>query len=270
VEFESILFLGTGGWTPHHNRQTTSIALAGAPTLVILDAGTGIGRLLDPALAPLISGCNRVCIILSHFHLDHTVGLSVLPGLFFGRQVRIYGPGPACSSHGTADMLRRLIGPPLFGLPLDKFPMDLEIHDLAPGVNDVGDGVSVTVRVQPHVDPSIGIRLDRQRVAFVTDTACADETVDFIEGCTVLLHDSFYDDEDMVRLSATPEGTIRLREHGDASGVADIARRARVERAYLIHVNPEYPPDRVEAMHRAASRTFPSLFLPADLDRVAL
>jgi ribonuclease BN (tRNA processing enzyme) len=270
VTFESILFLGTGGWTPRHNRQTTCVALVGHRTLVLLDAGTGVGHLLDPALQAIVRRAERVCILLSHFHLDHTVGLSVAPGVFYGKRVSIHGPGPACSTEGTEVVLRRLLSSPLFGQPLEKFPMELEIHDLTPGLNEIADEVRVTVRVQPHVDPTIGIRLDRERIAFITDTACADETVAFVEGCSLLLHDAYFDDDDVAQLGATAAGAVRLRQHGCASGVADIVRRARVDRAYLMHLNPEYSPERVTAMHRAASQTCPHLFLPSDLDRIPL
>ena len=49
------------------------------PDVLLLDAGTGARRLItEPAL---LEGVERVHVVLSHFHLDHVMGLAALAGL---------------------------------------------------------------------------------------------------------------------------------------------------------------------------------------------
>jgi ribonuclease BN (tRNA processing enzyme) len=74
-----ITFLGTAGWMPNDQRETASIAVRVGSSLILLDAGTGIRRLVtDPALH---GGVESIHVMLSHFHLDHVVGLSYLSAL---------------------------------------------------------------------------------------------------------------------------------------------------------------------------------------------
>jgi ribonuclease BN (tRNA processing enzyme) len=71
--------LGTGGWMPTDRRETACYALRDGADLLVLDAGTGFRRLVtDPAL---LEGVERLHVVLTHFHLDHTAGLVCLPAL---------------------------------------------------------------------------------------------------------------------------------------------------------------------------------------------
>jgi ribonuclease BN (tRNA processing enzyme) len=133
----------------------------------------------------------------------------------------------------------------------------------------LSEGVSVRVRCQEHSDPSIGLRLDNPSLAFITDTGCTDETVSFVAGCKTLFHDSFYDADDHNQLSVSDTGRGLLRDHGHALGVADIADRAAVEQAYLIHLSPQYSEERIERMQADARRLCPSVSVPSDLEALA-
>ncbi|MGH7338266.1 MAG: MBL fold metallo-hydrolase, partial [Myxococcota bacterium] len=101
-----LLPLGTNGYFPTQGRQTMSYLLvatgaassagsgagssAGSRAALVLDAGTGLGRLAEPELAELLAPIERLDILLTHYHLDHVVGLSFLPGIWSGRAVRIF------------------------------------------------------------------------------------------------------------------------------------------------------------------------------------
>src|SRR4051794_22831163 len=83
-----------------------------ADRILLMDAGTGVRRLLsDPRL---VEGVTRVDVVLSHFHLDHVIGLSYLPGLPKGVERAVWAPGAALYGTASNDLLARLIGPPLF------------------------------------------------------------------------------------------------------------------------------------------------------------
>ena len=270
MKFNNVIALGTAGWFPSPVRHTTCLAVIYDNLLVLLDAGSGVSRLRDPSMQRVLAAHDRVCILLSHYHLDHIIGLTFLPSFLQGKRVSIYGPGRECSGHHTVDALRTALSSPFFSLGLDRFPMDLTIHDLVPGSTELSEGVAVRVRCQEHSDPSIGLRLDNPGLAFITDTGCTDETVSFIAGCKTLFHDSFYDADDYKQLSASDTGRELLRDHGHSPGVAEIADRAEVERAYLIHLSPQYSEERIQRMEADARRQCPSVRVPSDLEALTV
>ena len=74
-----VRLLGSGGWIPTSRRATCSALVRDDDHALAIDAGTGIGHLVeDPGL---LEGIRRMDIVLTHFHLDHVVGLAYLPAL---------------------------------------------------------------------------------------------------------------------------------------------------------------------------------------------
>ncbi|MGD2114802.1 MAG: MBL fold metallo-hydrolase, partial [Acidobacteriota bacterium] len=71
--------LGTNGYIPTHGRQTMCFLVRFEDRALLLDAGTGVARLLEPRVRELLEGVEQLDVILSHFHLDHVIGLSYLP-----------------------------------------------------------------------------------------------------------------------------------------------------------------------------------------------
>ena len=79
--------LGTAGYLPAAGRQTMSFLLATGTETLLLDAGSGVARLLEPQIARLLPADRRLDVLLSHYHLDHVVGLSYLLGLAADRPI---------------------------------------------------------------------------------------------------------------------------------------------------------------------------------------
>src|SRR5450755_726102 len=103
--------LGSGGWIPTQRRTTCGAFLRDDSHGLLIDAGTGISRLLE---APhLIEGLDRLDLVLTHFHLDHLVGLGYIPALGLLAPPTIHGPGQALYGTKTATILSRLLSHPL-------------------------------------------------------------------------------------------------------------------------------------------------------------
>ena len=91
----TVRILGAGGWIPTGTHATCSALLREGDAAVLIDAGSGVERLVaDPSL---LDGVERLELVLTHFHLDHVVGLAYLPGLrgAGGIPPRIWGPAQA-------------------------------------------------------------------------------------------------------------------------------------------------------------------------------
>jgi hypothetical protein len=65
-----VVLLGTGGYIPTSQRQTSCLLLPESG--IVLDAGTGMSRIAD------YRRTERLDIFLSHAHLDHIAGLTYL------------------------------------------------------------------------------------------------------------------------------------------------------------------------------------------------
>ncbi len=87
------VLLGSGGWIPTSKRETCCAYLREGSHVLLIDAGTGVQRLLEQP--DLLSGAETVDIVLTHFHLDHVVGLSYLPATVPARASEGLGPGSA-------------------------------------------------------------------------------------------------------------------------------------------------------------------------------
>ena len=85
------ILLGSGGGIQTQSRCTCSALFRCEDKGLLVDAGTGVSHLVTQP--PLLEGVNELAVVLTHFHLDHLVGLSYLPSLSPRRPISIYGPG---------------------------------------------------------------------------------------------------------------------------------------------------------------------------------
>jgi glyoxylase-like metal-dependent hydrolase (beta-lactamase superfamily II) len=136
--------LGTNGYIPSQGRQSMAYLVLTDDTALLLDAGTGVARLLEPKIEAMLEGYPRLEVLLTHYHLDHVVGMSFLPGVWPTRPVRIHAPGPPLVDATPDDALCRLIHPPLFPIPLPEFPMPVELDRLTGVVSPCGRQTAVT------------------------------------------------------------------------------------------------------------------------------
>ncbi len=220
-----LLPLGVNGYFPSRGRQTMCFLVRFGEVVVVLDAGTGISRLIEPEVAAQVEGCDNLELVLTHFHLDHTIGISYLPALSPTRPVRIHAPGPPLVDCDPAEALCRLIHPPLFPIPLPEFPMPVDLVRVTSERHEIA-GVPVRVRRQKHPGGSIGLRF-ADSLAYVTDTVADEGTVDLAAGVDLLLHEVW-----------TGPGEAAGLGHSSVDQVVRIARSAGVARLMPVHLHP--------------------------------
>jgi ribonuclease BN (tRNA processing enzyme) len=236
--------LGSGGWISTAERATTSVLVRDGERALVVDAGTGLHRLVtEPAL---MAGAERLDLVLTHFHLDHVAGLLYLPGL--EGPATVWGPGAWLYGRESGELLAPLLEPPFSPFAADELP---EVRELEEGKQLVG-AFEVQTRVQPrHWAPTTGIRIG-DALTVVTDTAYDDGTAELAAGVGHLLHEAWSS-------SAAP-----VAADNDATG-ADAGRAAAEAGAReltLIHLNPRLRDH--EPILLDARRTFPAARLGRD------
>jgi len=215
--------LGGGGWLPAHSRHTATALLRNGQTAIMLDAGTGVARLLERP--ELLDGVIRLDILLTHFHLDHIAGLAYLPSLGLCEQTIIWGPGSLLYDIPTYQVLDRVSHEPFHPVPLEQ--QDIEVRDIPAGELELGS-VRVHHRRQGrHSAPTLGFRFG-DALAWITDTACDQGSTELAAGCRLLAHEAWF----------TSQAPRNPEIHTSAAQAAEVAARAEVGQLMLIHLPP--------------------------------
>lgn len=226
--------LGSGGWAPSAARETACVLVREDDRALLLDAGSGMRRLVaEPAL---LEGASRLDVVLTHFHFDHVCGLPYLP--LVDVDATIWAPGAwlyGTSSAGILDPLRR---PPISP---DDVTGVYSVAELQAGAQEVG-GFVVRASAQPrHWAPSAGVRVG-DHLALITDTPYEPTSADLAAGVPHLLHEAW-------SASSAPSYPDKDSTAADAGRVA---REAEVGRLTLIHLDPRLP-DHSDLVEDAAS-----------------
>jgi ribonuclease BN (tRNA processing enzyme) len=241
---ERAVLLGSGGEMPTGHRETCSALLRQGDSALLVDAGTGVRRLVTDD--GLLDSASRIDVVLTHFHMDHVCGLLYLNVIDL--PLVVWGPGRALYGCPTGEILQRFISPPLSAHPVDELADAVE--ELPVGRLDIGPFTVHTRRQDNHPQPTLGLRFGDE-LAYCTDTGAEQATADFVRGTRVLCHEAWFEqDED------------GQDAHCSAPGAARLARRAGVERLVLIHLDPTL--DDHSGVLGAARAEFPATVLGQD------
>ena len=243
--------LGSGGWMPSGGRETSCFLVEMAGELMLLDAGTGVANL---SLVPeVLARHDQLHVLLSHYHLDHVVGLMYLKRFCAGMRVDVYGPGRPVYAHTTEECMRGVLQPSVYSSGAYGFAREVRYHDYGGRVFSVG-GVQVGVRPQQHSAPSFELRLDDVLV-YATDTCFNVASWQDVKPAQVLLHECWQIENDDPR-------------HTSARALADGLPRDRFEHVLLIHHNPAWSEDERAEVARIAAAA--GIELAADGQHIAL
>jgi ribonuclease BN (tRNA processing enzyme) len=222
--------LGTAGWMPADDRETSCYAIKLGSSLLILDAGTGIRRLVGSS-AHLLDGITKIDILLSHFHLDHTIGLTYLSAI--NNNITVWGPGPFYSST-TREILDSITCPPYQPAAISSFCAVKDMDASGVALEDFDIAIS---RQPLHSAPSVAMRVNEQ-IVYCTDTAYDTNNIQFARKCRLLLHEAW------------PSSTTPPEGHSSPAQAATIAAGAGVKELMLVHVPPRADTGQIESEAR--------------------
>jgi len=245
-------FLGTRGScaAPFTDRSeyggnTSCVSIRSGNRWLVLDAGTGIIPLAGEIRSAAENSPCSVKILISHFHLDHIVGLPMfLAALPSNVDVTLYAvPDDEYQSEEPyAAKLVSLIGPPLWPVKLTDVCGQLKLANLAPTTdNDIGEGISVRAIRSNHPNNASIFRISWNGAEIVYGLDCEitdafEQTyVDFAYGCDFLLFDGAYTDEEYLRCVGFG--------HSSFSRSVDIAERTAAKQVFVLHFEYKYTDD---------------------------
>jgi ribonuclease BN (tRNA processing enzyme) len=241
-------FLEFGG------RTACASVTAGPNERLIIDAGTGIRGLGEKLVAEKTSTPLHLTLLLTHFHLDHVIGLPFFAPLFSpSARIAIYS---FTEPEETKRNLSRLMSGALFPVRLEETPSKKIFKKVGRRGFLVG-GIKVTTCPLIHPQGSVAYKLERngRAVVFATDTEHPETGLDerlaaFVRGASCLVYDAMFTPE---------EYAAGHRGWGHSTWLegTKIARQAGVRKLLLSHFNPDHSDRQVRAIRRLAQKAFP-------------
>ena len=218
----TIHILGAAGWIPGVN-ETSCIMVENKGALFILDAGTGLSNLRK--YRAVLEKYDTVHLLLSHYHLDHMIGLIYIDPFIREKRFRVYGPGVMAYPQTTEDYMHAFLRKEFFSRSIDTFSKDVQIMDF-PSETFIIDNTTITVARQTHSAPSFRISID-DRLIYATDTVFQPDAWDGIRA-DLLFHECWeYKTSGHDRHTSLQQ----LKNHLPLSSFGKI---------YLIHHNPDW------------------------------
>jgi ribonuclease Z len=297
-----IIFLGTGGSWPTVKRNVSSLAIKRGSEILLFDCGEGTQRQFQQSN---LSYMQISKIFITHFHGDHFLGL---PGLIQTMQLNdrdtplhIYGPKgmeeltdhlltlgyfrPSFEiiSHDITNgdevefeeysihVLKVKHNVPAFSYCLEeqqrpgKFnkPKALELGiPEGPLFSKLQCGQTITLANGKDITPDMILGPSRKgrKIVISGDTMPCEEMIAFSKNADVLVHEATFDSE--------LEDIAKEYGHTTAAQAAEIAKKARVEKLFLVHISPRYLDYLV--LENDARKIFVQSFVPKDFQEIEI
>jgi phosphoribosyl 1,2-cyclic phosphodiesterase len=218
-----------------------------------VDAGTGFHALGNRLLR---EKNRRFHLIMTHAHWDHIIGFPFFQPLCrLGNRLDVYGP--KLNGQFFQTVIKDLVKPPYFPIPLDDMMAVIRFHDLDETSFRIG-----TLRIDPvalnHPNGGLGYRFsERDRTfVFLTDNELGvsyaqghsfEEFRNFSDGTDLLIHDAMY----------TPKEYSRRKGwgHSHYRDALRLAMQSDAKRLGLFHHHPDRTDDELKRILASCRRT---------------
>ncbi len=245
-----IIFLGTNGWYDTGTANTLCVLIKTQKYDIVLDAGNGFSK-----LNKYVDGTKPVYLFLSHFHLDHIVGLHTLLKFDLEKGLKI------CGGAGARRVLASLLRRP-FTVPLKDLRYKTEVLELPSQTGKIPFNCSC-LPLQ-HSGPVLGYRfeIDGRTIAFCTDTGYCENSVKLAGKADLLLSECSF-----LRGTGHPGWS-----HMNPRTAAALARASGAGKLALVHFDPATYPELSDRKKAAAlaRKTFKNTFAARDGMRIKL
>jgi ribonuclease BN (tRNA processing enzyme) len=239
-----VTFLGTNGWYDTGTGNTCSVLIQAKDYDIILDAGNGIAK-----ADHYITQDRPAFLFISHFHIDHIVGLHTLVKFRFLKGLKIFG------QVGTAAVLNTFVAEP-FTVPLTRLPYPVSIMELEEGEHAIPFTVECLFLIHPAPCYGYRLTLDDKVVTYCIDTGICDNAVTLARDADLLI----------TECGLKPGQESPGWPHLNPENAIDIAQKAHAKRLALTHFGAEVYrtlDDRC-AVQKQFEKAYPGLVVATD------
>ena len=249
-----------GPRTVRYGGNTACVEVLADDHRLIFDAGSGLrdlGKCLQDDGKPVVSH-----LFFSHTHLDHVLGLPFFRPAYDPRnRLELWSGHLAVQRRRLEPVLKTLMEPPFFPVPLDIMQACLAFHDFEAGsALCLPGGIEVRTAPLSHPGGATGYRVEYRgrSVCYVTDTEHPergrDEAIlELIEGSDLVIYDATYTDEEYAR--------FRGWGHSTWQEGARLCEAAGAARLAAFHHDPAHDDDTMDRIAEALERERPGSFV---------
>ncbi len=290
-----IVFLGTSDSVPSAERNHPAFLLMYAGENILIDCGEGTQRQFRKAK---LNPCKLTRILITHWHADHVLGI---PGLLatlvlsgYKKRLFVYGP------RGTNKFMKELLKS--FNIKND-FPIEikevsgkffetkdfyLNAESMSHGtpcnaysfvkkgqrrinkkklrkfkikegkhLQNLKKGKSMKYNGKLYRAKDLTYNENEKKISFVLDTCLNNKIIPFVKNSDILISESSYSHE--------LEDLARRHKHLTAKQVAEIAKRSKVKKLFLVHISQRYEKN-PEKILQESKKIFRNSVIPKDLD----
>ena len=212
--------------------STTCVQVSDGSQSLIIDGGSGI-----KALADFSSADPEYHILISHFHLDHIIGLPFfLPHYKTGCKINYY------SAHeDTEHVIKSLFQKPMFPVSFGSLQADIKFHQLKVYKKNDVNGFKVTPYKTDHPDLCFGFKIEKNNKTYAH--AVDNEGVRLTEE-QLGLDAGLYKGVDLLYFDAQyTEENIESKKgwgHGTSGRGFEVCSRFGIKQIFLAHHDPAY------------------------------
>jgi len=204
-----IVFLGTNGWYDTGTGNTLCTLIETESEFIILDAGNGFYK-----IDGYIREEKPVYLFLSHFHLDHVIGLHTLGKVDLSQGIDIFGP------KGINNFFDSVINRP-YTIPVRQLKTGIRINELGKGSRLPLD---VEYRKLEHSSTCYGYRftLTDKIISYCPDTGVCKNLFYLAKDSDLLIAECSYKSgmEDRNWPHLNPENAARVANESGAKKLA--------------------------------------------------
>ena len=263
----SVRILGVRGSIPvcgpgfrKYGGDTVCILVSLAGQDILLDAGTGL-----LSLPPEQMDAPALTLLLTHFHIDHLLGIPLCPYVLRPeKRLDLYSvPRAGMDAHRA---LSGLLSRPLWPVGPDSLPADLAFHPL-PETMDLGP-VRIETMEGDHPDGVTLFRLTGggRSVAYLTDCTLTEENLPaaarFVRGCDLLLCDGQYSKEEWPARSGFGHSTWTM--------AAALAAESGAKQTRILHHDMTHTDDILDEADREVRAICPACALAVQGEVISL
>ena len=212
-----VILLGTNGWYDTATGNTISILVDIPNSYIVLDAGNGIYKLDNYLIED-----KPVYLFISHYHLDHTVGLHILPKFKIKNKLFIIGPNNA------KKFFKFFIEAP-FTTPLKDIKYPIEILEMPIDYQKIPFDCEILAMRHSIYCQGIRIEVSGKVITYCPDTGYCENAVKLSKNADILLTEC-----------ANPSGYTNPNwPHLNPETAAQIAKEASAKKLVLVHFDAE-------------------------------